>query len=160
MSKSKYLFSVSNFLVRCCFVTTAARAEQYAQHKSNFVPCPSVQYPLEGSRVLNISGKIREMSCEILYDEDNDHQCLSTMILDAIVKLNVDLRSKLAENILLIGGTTMITGFKARLKDELYKQLKLDRYKNLQIKQFKFHSPPSKENYTAWLGGKYATYNQ
>lgn len=130
------------------------RADQYAQNKSNFSPCPPVQYPLEGARVLNISGKAREMACEILYVEDNDHQCLSTMILDAIVKVNVDLRSKLAENILLIGGTTMLPGFKARLKDELHKQLITDRYNNLCIKTFKFHTPPAKENYAAWLGGK------
>lgn len=134
-------------------MTTKLRADQYAQNKSNFSLCPPVQYPLEGAKILNISGKIREMACEILYAEDNDHQCLSTMILDSIVIANMDLRCKLAENILLVGGTTMLPGFKARLKDELHKQLKSERYKNLCIKTFKFHSPPAKENYATWLGG-------
>lgn len=76
------------------------------------------------------------------------------MILDAILKVNVDLRVKLAENILLVGGTVMIPGFKARLKQELQKQLKSDRYSNLTVTEFKFHSPPCKDNYTSWLGGK------
>lgn len=76
------------------------------------------------------------------------------MILDAILQVNADLRIKLAENILLIGGTCMIPGFKARLKEELYSQLKNQRYQKLKIEKFKFHTAPSKENYTAWLGGE------
>lgn len=139
--------------MRCCFVTSKSRSDQYFQNRGAHSACPSVQYPLEGSKLLNITGKVREMSCEIFYEEDNDHQCLSTMLLDAIVNVNVDLRSKLAENILIVGGTTMIPGFKARLKEELQKQLKSDRYKSLCIKTFKFHDAPSKENYAAWLGG-------
>lgn len=90
---------------------------------------------------------------EIFFEEDNDHQCMSTMILDAILKVNVDLRIKLSENIVITGGTAMSPGFKSRLKDELYKQLKSERYGKLKITKFKFHSPPSKDNYTAWLGG-------
>lgn len=141
-------------LVRCCFVTTKNRANKFSQSASDIVPCPDVEYLVEGTKVVNISGKLRETACEVLYEEDNDHQCLSTMILDAIMKVNVDLRLKLAENILLIGGTAMLPGFKARLKEELETQLKCDRYKKLNIVEFKFHYPPCKDNYTAWLGGK------
>lgn len=75
------------------------------------------------------------------------------MILDAILHVDRDLRQKLAENLVLIGGTTMAPGFKARLREELEKQLKFDRYKKLNIKKFAFHSLPCKENYAAWLGG-------
>lgn len=112
-----------------------------------------MKYTIGGSDVITISGKVREKVYEILYEEDNDHLCLSTMILDAIMKVDLHLRSKLAENILLIGGTVMVPGFKARLKDELLKQLKSERYKKLRIDSFKFHAAPCKENYTAWLGG-------
>ena len=106
-----------------------------------------------GTESITVSGKVRERAFEILYEEDNDHLCLSTMILDAILQMDVDLRQKLAENLLLIGGTTMTPGFKARLKEELEKQLKFDRYNKLNIKHFAFHTPPCKENYAAWLGG-------
>lgn len=153
------LFFITFFiLVRCCFVTTKTRAEKFSQPKSDIVPCPNVEYIMEGAKIINISGKLRETACEVLYDEDNDHQCLSTMILDAIMKVNMDLRLKLAENILLIGGTAMLPGFKARLKEELETQLKCDRYKKLNIIEFKFHYPPSKDNYTAWLGGNITFY--
>lgn len=114
-----------------------------------------MKYPVGGTNTLTISGKVREQAFEVLYEEDNDHLCLSTMILDAILKVNIDLRQKLAENLVLIGGTCMTPGFKSRLQEELLKQLKCDRYKSLKINTFKFHMPLYKENYAAWLGGRY-----
>lgn len=78
-----------------------------------------------------------------------------SMILDSILKCSVDMRKVLAENIVIIGGGAMVAGFKARLKEELNERLKSEKYKNkLHVDKFKFHTPPSKENYTAWLGGK------
>ncbi|XP_018563713.1 actin-related protein 10 [Anoplophora glabripennis] len=139
--------------IRCCFITKKSRAEQLALVKPEITPCPEVKYPLGGSESITVTGKVRERAFEILYEEDNDHLCLSTMILDAILHVDRDLRQKLAENLVLIGGTTMARGFKARLKEELEKQLKFDRYKKLNITKFAFHTLPCKENYAAWLGG-------
>lgn len=64
------------------------------------------------------------------------------------------MRLKLAENIVLIGGTVMAKGFMARLKEELLENLKSSKYNNLKINNFKFHVAPAYENYIAWLGGK------
>ncbi|XP_017772679.1 PREDICTED: actin-related protein 10 [Nicrophorus vespilloides] len=139
--------------VRCCFVTTKTRAQSWNETKPTITPCPDVEYPYNGKSSLKISGKLRETVYELLYVEDNDHQCLSTMILDAILNVNLDLRKILAENILVIGGTAMAPGFKSRLKEELYKQLKCTAYEKLKVNDFKFHSSPSLDNYTAWLGG-------
>lgn len=139
--------------MRCCFVTKKQRAKQLSQTKPDITPCPDVSYPYGGSKIIKVPGKVRETAFEIFYEEDNDHLCLSTMILDAILRVNVDLRVKLAENILLIGGTCMTPGFKARLKEELFVQLKSERYNQLKIDMFKFHTTPAKENYAAWLGG-------
>lgn len=66
----------------------------------------------------------------------------------------VDTRRQLAENILLIGGTTMAKGFASRLKSELLHLVNADLYADrLKVRAFKFHAAPSKPNYTAWLGG-------
>ncbi|KAF5301426.1 hypothetical protein FQA39_LY02155 [Lamprigera yunnana] len=142
--------------VRCCFVTPLERAKEFQKPKPAITECPEVKYPLRGSKSILIPGKVRETAFEFFFEEDNDHQCLSTMILDAILQVNMDLRLKLAENILIMGGTAMSPGFKSRLKQELYKQLNSGRYSTLKIQKFKFHSPPCKDNYTAWLGGLYA----
>lgn len=64
------------------------------------------------------------------------------------------MRLKLAENIILMGGTVMTKGFMARLKEELLNKLKCPKYSNLKITKFKFHVAPAYENYIAWLGGK------
>lgn len=140
-------------IVRCCFVTSMDRALQFTSN-SNLVPCSSVQYPLQGHSEITIPGKVRETTFEFMFEEDNDHQSVTSMILDAILKCSIDMRRSLAENILIIGGGAMVPGFKARLREELNEHIKSDRYKNkLHIDKFKFHSPPSKDNYTAWLGG-------
>lgn len=66
------------------------------------------------------------------------------------------MRKPLAENIVLLGGTAMTKGFKARLKQELTSLIKDAKYADkLFSSNFKFHSPPAKENYVAWLGGTY-----
>lgn len=142
-------------LVRCCFVTKKVRAAEFALPKPNIEPCPDVQYPIEGAATICINGDIREKTYEIMFEEDNDHLNLPTMILDALMNVDLHLRSLLADNILLIGGTTMAMGFKSRLQEELLSRLNEERYKKLNVKTFKFHISPSKENFTAWLGGKY-----
>uniref|UniRef100_A0AAR5NZ05 Actin-related protein 10 n=1 Tax=Dendroctonus ponderosae TaxID=77166 RepID=A0AAR5NZ05_DENPD len=144
---------IENIKVMCCFVTKKSRADQLALPRTDMVPPPDVKFPNRGVETLMVTGKTREKAFEILYEEDNDHLCLSTMILDAILQVDIDLRQTLAENLVLIGGSSMAPGFKARLKEELLKQLAEDRYKVLNIKEFKFHAGPYKENYAAWLGG-------
>lgn len=66
----------------------------------------------------------------------------------------MDSRKELAENILLIGGTSSAMGIKPRLRDELKALIKSDYYKErLYIDDVKFHSAPAKPNFTGWLGG-------
>lgn len=65
------------------------------------------------------------------------------------------MRKVLSENIVIIGGTSMLAGFHHRLRAELYDLLEKPKYKDsLAIKEFRFHQMPAKQNYAAWLGGK------
>lgn len=130
------------------------RARQFGTESKDITTCPPVQYPLRGVDEVTVNGKVRETTFEYMFTEDNDLQSVPSMILDAILKCPIDLRKTLAENIVWIGGGVMTLGFKARLRAELLERLQSDRYKEkLHFDQFKFHSPPSKDNYTAWLGG-------
>lgn len=48
----------------------------------------------------------------------------------------------------------MAKGFASRLKSELLALVASDLYSaKLKVQSFKFHTAPSKPNYTAWLGG-------
>ncbi|KAL7017045.1 hypothetical protein ACKWTF_010234 [Chironomus riparius] len=117
-------------------------------------PCPDVDYPVDGSDVIKIPGNLREFALEVLFPEDNDYLGLPYIIIDAIIKCPVDSRKELAENILLIGGTSSMMGIKARLRDELRTLIKSEFYKDrLYIDDVKFHNAPSKPNFTGWLGG-------
>lgn len=142
---------IEDIKVRTCFVTTLERSKQL-ESQDPPEPPPAVKYP--SIKTVTILGEIREKAYEVLWERDNDNLSIPTMILDAIVKCPIDIRRVLAENILLIGGTAMAKGFASRLKAELLSLLKSDLYaEKLKIKTFKFHSAPSKPNYTAWLGG-------
>ncbi|XP_055374516.1 actin-related protein 10 isoform X2 [Condylostylus longicornis] len=139
--------------VRTCFVTTFERAQQYREEKPPTAP-PDVEYPVHGKEIIKIPGKLRETVMEIFFAEDNDNSSLPHQILDAILKCNMDMRKILAENIFLIGGTSMIMGLMARLKSELLYLKDSNIYKDkLYIKTMKFHKAPAKSNFTAWLGG-------
>ncbi|KYM99442.1 PREDICTED: actin-related protein 10 [Cyphomyrmex costatus] len=142
---------VEDIKVRTCFVTTLQRSAKLGT-ESALTPPPDVTYP--GIKRIVIPGEIREKAFEILWERDNDNLSLPTMILNAIIKCPLDTRRVLAENIILVGGTTMTKGFTSRLKSELLALIESDLYKTkLKVESFKFHTAPSKPNYTVWLGG-------
>ena len=83
---------------------------------------------------------------------DGDCMSMASMLLDAILASPVDCRKELAQGLLLVGGTTMMPGFKARLNQELKSLLASPKYESVKISTFKMFKPPSQPNYTAWLG--------
>lgn len=70
--------------VRTCFVTTLERSIKLGTEDAPAAP-PAVNYP--GVTSILVPGEIREEAFEILWERDNDNLSLSTMILDAIVKV-------------------------------------------------------------------------
>ena len=89
------------------------------------------------------------------------HQRVDSSLNFAVVffQCPVDTRRALAENILVMGGTALLPGFKHRLMKELEDLIAKPYYtERLKVRNFKMHTPPGKENYIAWLGGKYHHY--
>ncbi len=81
---------------------------------------------------------------------------ISIDILLCCFQCPVDMRHTLAANIVMMGGTAMLTGFQHRLHMELKELIQKPKYRDqLAIQSFKFHRAPSRENFTAWLGGMY-----
>lgn len=141
---------IEEIKVRTCFVTTYERSQKY-KNNEEVTPPPDVSYPIQGKQTIQISGKLRETALEVLFPEDNDHLGLPYIILDAVLACPIDMRKILLENVVLIGGTAMVQGLKARLKDELLALLKTDVYKEkLHTNIVKFHKVPAKENFAAW----------
>ncbi|XP_041469379.1 actin-related protein 10-like [Lytechinus variegatus] len=146
--------------VRTCFMTNMERAtsiqQSILQGDDSKWPSPaaSVEYPLNGGRTLTIDGKTREIACEVLFEMDSDEQSIATLVLDSILKCPIDMRKPLADNLVFIGGTSLLPGFSHRLLAELKQLLTKPKYKDcLAISTFKVHSPPAQANFTAWLGG-------
>lgn len=144
---------IEDIKVRLCFVTNIERAHKYRE-KDPPNPCPDVDYPIKGEEIIKIPGLLRETAFEVLFPEDNDHLGLPYIILDSILKCPIDMRRELAENIFIIGGSSIMIGLADRLKHELLTIVKTDTYKDkIPIKVFKFHSGISQPNFTGWLGG-------
>lgn len=139
--------------VRTCFVTKRERAIKSRDGNLDSY-CPDVDYHLNGKEIIKVPGSLRETAAEVLFPDDNEDASLPRLILDSILLCPMDMRKDLAENIVLIGGTAMMTGLAARLKAEILDLLSSDCYKErLFVKQIKFHKPVAKPNYVGWLGG-------
>lgn len=152
------MFCICPHIVRTCFVTTFERSKRFEDNSSGettIKPCPDVEYPIRGQQVITVPGRLRETAFEVLFPNDSERAGLPHLVLKSILKCPVDIRRELAENVLLIGGTAMAVGLMARLKDELLSLVRSELYKQqLFIGAFKFHTAPSKANFTGWLGGK------
>lgn len=135
---------IENVKVKCCFVKS----------KTSQVQTSSCIYNLDRVMQLQVSGQLRELSSEdLFFDQIDGTQTIQHMILDTLLRSPVDLRKTLASNILIIGGTAMLPGFKKRLVEELNHLAISNELKDkLAINEFKFHVPPCFDNYTAWLG--------
>ncbi|XP_046384525.1 actin-related protein 10 [Ischnura elegans] len=141
---------IENIKVRTCFVTTAERAQKLEE----IVHPPPVLYGLDGNRYIKVDGKTRESAFESLFTMDADEFSVPTMILDALLKCPVDTRKVLAENLLVIGGTSMAMGMRSRILSELKNLSNSAKYIDLlPIRTFKFHNAPAKGNFVSWLGG-------
>lgn len=141
---------IEDIKVRTCFVTTYERAQKYKTELPPNPP-PNVDYPIQGNQIITIPGALRETAYEVLFPEDNDRLGLPFIIFDAICACSVDMRKQLLENLVLVGGTAMVAGLRARLRDELLMKMKMDVYKDkLFLSEVKFHNIPGKENFCAW----------
>ncbi|XP_025775115.1 actin-related protein 10 [Puma concolor] len=147
--------------VRTCFVSDLKRGLKIQAAKFNIdgnterpSPPPNVDYPLDGEKILHVLGSIRDSVVEILFEQDNEEKSVATLILDSLIQCPIDTRKQLAENLVVIGGTSMLPGFLHRLLAEIRYLVEKPKYKKvLGTKTFRIHTPPAKANCVAWLGG-------
>ena len=72
-----------------CFVTTLERAQQFHENNAPTVQAPDFEYRIGGNKVVEVDSGDRELSFETLFEQDNDQMSISTMILDAILKVSL-----------------------------------------------------------------------
>ncbi|KAI9491639.1 actin family [Zychaea mexicana] len=104
------------------------QADLVAGYK-NFSSATDVYYPVvleDGTKAtLLIPGWIRERTAGVLFEGDEeDEPSVVHCILNAILKVQPDLRRPLMSSLLLNGGTSLIPGFQSRLKQELLRVMR------------------------------------
>lgn len=114
---------------------------------------------------------LREFAAEVLFAEDGDIQSLPQLILDCVLRVRfvfspsidtlflqcpVDLRRKMLESLVVIGGLAQLNGLLSRLKDELKDHLENSYKEKLHGKTVRFYryKETQLELYASWLGGK------
>ncbi|KAJ3261929.1 Actin- protein 10, partial [Borealophlyctis nickersoniae] len=105
---------------------------------------------------MSVPGWVRERAAEILFDGDDDGCSVATVVLDALLKCPQDIRTELAQNILLVGGTSMLPGFQDRLHEQILRALEdMKRYEKLRRIAIKIRFVKSifTANSAAWVGG-------
>jgi len=157
---------IEDIKVRLCFVTELERGHQIQQIRrdassvsglSSFLKksVPAANYSLDGDTVLQVDGETREAVCEVLFEQDNERTSVATMILDSLLSCPIDTRKELASNLIIVGGTSMIIGFKSRLFQEMKFLLQQSPYKDrllIKPEDLKLHAGPSKANFACWTG--------
>ncbi|KAF8135091.1 actin family [Boletus edulis] len=85
---------------------------------------PASQQLGTGRGALIVPGWIRERAAEVLFEGgDVDESSVAEVLLEAILKVPVDLRKTLVSSILVTGGTAMLPGFIPRLHTELLRAI-------------------------------------
>ena len=155
---------VADVALRCCFVTSLSRGGQLGamladpssgERLAGWLEkdaAPSVVLPCGGDRLLQVDGVTREASAELLWALDQDKMSVASIVLDAIAASPVDCRAELAAGLVVMGGTAMMAGFRARLSQELKSLLATEKYQHLKINTFKIFQPPAQLNFVSWLG--------
>uniref|UniRef100_A0A1I8F0H7 Actin n=1 Tax=Wuchereria bancrofti TaxID=6293 RepID=A0A1I8F0H7_WUCBA len=157
---------LEDIVVRFCFATKIDRGKMIQASEYNpereipKAPC-DVRLPF-GEEMLIVPGLIREWTAEVIFEENDDIKSLPQLVLDAVYRCPIDARRKLLDSIILVGGTTRMKGFYARLRDEILHLLTASAYaqKLGNIKSVKFYRLPntSIELYASWIGGNFKNF--
>uniref|UniRef100_A0A915PVD3 Actin-related protein 10 n=1 Tax=Setaria digitata TaxID=48799 RepID=A0A915PVD3_9BILA len=154
-------YTLEDIVVRFCFATKMDRgriiqASGYDPEQEIPNPPCDVRLPF-GEEMLIVPGLVREWAAEAIFEENDDIKSLPQLVLDTVYRCPIDARKKLLESIILVGGTTRMKGFYARLRDEILRSLTTSDYANKlgNIKSVKFYRLPntSIELYASWIGG-------
>nr|CDJ91755.1 Actin actin domain containing protein [Haemonchus contortus] len=140
------------FVFCCPFERGKAIQSDGASH--GLPPVKSVKVPLN-AEFLVIPGFVREAACEVFFERGNEDASVAQMIHSLVDRCPIDLRKRMFESILLLGGTTLIPGFLSRLKEEIADIAKTSPSKMKQCESIRFYRFPdqSVELYLGWLGG-------
>jgi len=93
---------------------------------------------------------------EVLFEGLGEDISISTSILDSLKKVKVDMRYKLIQNIVLVGGTAMIPGFISRIEQDInYHLVNTRKYECLKglLGFVKLVNVPFSRIILPWLGG-------
>ncbi|ODQ64534.1 actin-2 [Nadsonia fulvescens var. elongata DSM 6958] len=139
---------VRNIKEKHCYLSLDSRREEidWATSASS-ANNTSNNYRLPDGKIIKL-GDERFKASEILFNPDiigSEFNGVHQLILDSVMKSDIDLRPNLFSSIILSGGSTLTKGFGDRLLQELRKVAPKDT-------KIKIYAPPERK-YSTWIGG-------
>lgn len=136
---------------KCSYVTLDPRKEEKEWISSSITGgqnhAKGEEFKLPDGNILRL-GTERFRAPEILFDPEiigSEYSGIHQVVVDAINRVDLDLRKSLFGNIVLSGGSTLTRGFGDRLLSEIRRLA----VKDVKIKIF---APPERK-YSTWIGG-------
>lgn len=113
-----------------------------------------IKYKLEDTSIVQVSSDVRRKAVDVLFNESENENTLSILILDCILKCPVDVRTVLIRNLTFVGGITSMTGFIARAISEMKLVIQSNpRYRSLQALAVEIDiNPVQSPLILGWLG--------
>mmetsp|Transcript_30042 Transcript_30042/g.53274 ORF Transcript_30042/g.53274 Transcript_30042/m.53274 type:complete len:248 (+) Transcript_30042:351-1094(+) len=112
--------------------------------------------PETSPRAITIAFRDRIAPAQVLFGTlESDSPNIAASLLKALQKSDIDLRSKLASNIIVSGGIAMLPGFIQRFYEEIIKLLDSDEFASLKplSANFRIVETPFPRNLLSWIGG-------
>lgn len=135
--------------------TKGVELEGEVEKKKEDVPSKAMShYPLSPERVLDFDVAVRSTAYDVLFDQDEENVSIASLVLDSLLKCPHDTRCELLTSLLVVGGTSMVPGFRIRLGNEIQRLMKSSEYSELKAMENKinYFTLPCPANYMGWVG--------
>ncbi|CAB3409825.1 unnamed protein product [Caenorhabditis bovis] len=146
----------------CCTMEKAKQWKEWEEAEADKKPeietITKEKCVLARGKNIVIPPVVFETSMELMFDEtlrgESFDRNLPEILLKIVQKCPIDIRKNLLRNILLIGGVSIVPGFKARLKEELeVTAAKMSMSKSCEdIKFYQFKDIKNFPLFNAWIG--------
>jgi actin-related protein 10 len=135
---------------------TPVKTGQKESHKGLSEPTKYLTYRMTSGLTFHLRDDVRHSVCELFFTPEScEVRSVAELCLDALLKSNMDIRQRLANNIVFAGGSTQFIGFKSRFISEVFSLLETDsRYEEIKPLKSKVNvlSPVFPASTIQWTG--------
>ncbi|PRP84123.1 hypothetical protein PROFUN_04114 [Planoprotostelium fungivorum] len=125
--------------------------EENSTFESNLNSFTSVRVTPEIS--LEFPNEFKSEPLEVLFRGDEEYQSITSLVVESIHHISIDIRSEVCRNLFFVGGTSMIPGMKTRIYRELKEYMLSSPTLSGLTKEVNVIQTEFPANITGWISG-------